>query len=89
MRAQGSLEYLIIIAAILAIAAIVILFLTGVFGAGKTGASISNCRNAASKCATERATSVEPTCDYCNEACSAFPTKIPLCKEGNAEAIYQ
>ena len=31
-KGQGSLEYLIIIVAVLAIAAIVVLFLTGVFG---------------------------------------------------------
>jgi uncharacterized protein (UPF0333 family) len=49
-KAQGALEYLIIIAAVLAIAAIVVLFLTGAFkgsvGAGNTG----ECKTAAASC---------------------------------------
>ena len=63
MKGQGSLEYLIIIAAVLAIAAIVVLFLTGAFtGASSTG-DLSLCKDAASKCATELATSASITCE--------------------------
>jgi len=88
MKAQGSLEYLIIVAAILAIAAIVTLFLTGAFGSGKTTGDVALCKSAASKCALERATSEEATCSFCNEACSSMPIKINTCKEGNPDDIY-
>ena len=67
-KAQGSLEYLIIIAAVLAIAAIVVLFLTGAFKS--TNKQITQCKTAAASCATQLATSklaelngVE-VCDY-------------------------
>ena len=88
MKAQGSLEYLIIVAAVLAIGAIVILFLTGVFGAGKSSADLTLCKDAAAKCGIERATSSNPPCEYCNKACSALPTKIMTCKEGKADEIF-
>jgi|GEM_PF-5142173 len=67
-RGQGSLEYLIIIAAVLAIAAIVVLFLTGAFK--QTGAGVSACKQAASRCNTEQATSTGAVCDYCVSACN-------------------
>ena len=59
---QGSLEYLIIIAAVLAIAAIVVLFLTGAFTGATSSGDLSLCKYAASKCATELATSASDTC---------------------------
>lgn len=52
-KAQGSLEYLIIIAAVLAIVAIIVLFITGSFGASKSSADISKCKAAASRCDNE------------------------------------
>jgi hypothetical protein len=47
-KAQGALEYLIIIAAVLAIAAIVVLFLTGAFSSTK--GDLSRCRATTSTC---------------------------------------
>ena len=64
-KAQGSLEYLIIIAAVLAIAAVVVMYLSGVFGG--TGASWSRCRETASNCA---AMQVAGPFD-CGEMCAA------------------
>ena len=55
-RAQGSLEYLIIIAAVLAIAAIVVLFMTGAFKSSSTTAKISECKTEAARCANTLAT---------------------------------
>ena len=84
-NAQGSLEYLIIIAAVLAIAALVILFVTGSFGASKSSADISKCKAAASKCGVEKATSQQAPCTYCESACPK-----PLwdeCKQGEAASI--
>ncbi len=49
-KGQGSLEYLIIIAAVLAIAAIVVLFLTGAFK--QTGKDVAACKQAAGSCAS-------------------------------------
>jgi uncharacterized protein (UPF0333 family) len=88
MKAQGSTEYIIIIAAVLAVAAIVVLFLTGVFSGGKMGSTTVTCKAAASRCANEMATSTGVTCDYCNEACAGIPTKIPVCKEGKPKEIF-
>ncbi len=47
-KAQGALEYLIIIAAVLAIAAIVVLFLTGVFSSVK--GDLARCRSTTANC---------------------------------------
>ena len=41
MRAQGALEYLIIIAAVLGIATVTVLFLTGVFSGSVSSAEFS------------------------------------------------
>jgi hypothetical protein len=103
LRGQGSLEYLIIIAAVLAIAAIVVLFLTGAFTSTTSTGGISVCKESASKCATERATSVGATCSYCNTACQEadgtdivntitfggidYKIGTELCKVGKADWI--
>jgi len=55
-KAQGALEYLIIIAAVLAIAAIVVLFLTGAFKSPLNSAQYTACKNAASACAMKKST---------------------------------
>ena len=57
-KAQGALEYLIIIAAVLAIAAIVVLFITGAFRGATGGGDIAKCRLAASTCAGNVASAV-------------------------------
>jgi uncharacterized protein (UPF0333 family) len=95
-KAQGALEYLIIIAAVLAIAAIVVLFLTGAFkGASSTG-DVSKCKGAASQCATEIVTSTGATCSYCDTECAGtgmvstdptYATAIDACKAGKSLVI--
>jgi len=57
-KAQGALEYLIIIAAVLAIAAIVVLFITGAFRGATGGGDIAKCRLAATTCASNVASGV-------------------------------
>ncbi len=96
-KGQGALEYLIIIAAVLAIAAIVVLFLSGAFKSASTGGDVGKCKQAASQCATELATSSGATCSYCDEACSGtgltttdtatYPTAVDACKAGKPEVI--
>jgi len=71
-KAQGSLEYLIIIAAVLAIAAIVVLFMTGAFKSSRTSADVSACKQAASDCAQTIATSGLTNCSGTN-ICDACP----------------
>jgi uncharacterized protein (UPF0333 family) len=51
-KGQGSLEYLIIVAAVLAIAAIVVLFLTGAFQAQQVSGELGKCKVAAASCNT-------------------------------------
>ena len=101
-KAQGSLEYLIIIAAVLAIAAIVVLFLTGTLKSTDQG--VSACKAAASRCATEKATSTAAECNYCiascpntgmnasgnwsNDSTKSYNNASDACMDGNPEAIY-
>jgi len=68
-KAQGALEYLIIIAAVLAIAAIVVLFLTGAFKGATGGGDIAKCKLAASTCANKIATGIYATSTSCNVPC--------------------
>jgi uncharacterized protein (UPF0333 family) len=70
-KAQGALEYLIIIAAVLAIAAIVVLFLTGAFKGATGGGDIAKCRLAASTCASNVASGVYGTVASCQGPCIA------------------
>ena len=69
MKAQGALEYLIIIAAVLAIAAIVVLFITGAFRGATGGGDIAKCRLAASTCASNIASGVYATNASCVSPC--------------------
>ncbi len=71
-KGQGALEYLIIIAGVLAIAAIVVYFLSGATNPRQT--AFSACRNAAAQC--RQAKFSDPTYDCypdCVKAC-ADPT---------------
>ncbi len=49
-KGQGALEYLIIIAGVLAIAAIVVMFLTSGGTSGRAQSLAESCRNMAAKC---------------------------------------
>ncbi len=69
MRAQGALEYLIIIAAVLGISAVVVLFIGGTFTGSSGGADLSKCRLAAANCQKDMATGLSSTCPYCDTAC--------------------
>ena len=70
-KAQGALEYLIIIAAVLAIAAIVVLFLTGAFKSSVSSGGYSVCKNQASSCNLKLATGGTKAACYadCLTAC--------------------
>ena len=74
-RGQGSLEYLIIIAAVLAIAAIVVLFLTGAFGGAGAGGTVSACKQTAANCANQIATGAATVGNCQLTACTQACTK--------------
>lgn len=65
--AQGSLEYLIMLTAVLAASAVVVIFLSGSLGV--TGKNFSACKQAASQCSIRMATTVNPNCVECQVAC--------------------
>jgi len=94
-KAQGSLEYLIIISAVLAIAAITVFYITGVFSSQKPGVSISTCREAASNCQASKMTSPNDPCTICDSACKdpttnreVFTGATTCCKKARADMIY-
>ena len=68
-KAQGALEYLIIIAAVLAIAAIVVLFITGAFKSSSGGSSMASCRVAAASCQQNLVTGVYSNNSACLTSC--------------------
>jgi len=93
-KAQGALEYLIIIAAVLGIAAVSVLFLTSTSAAAKSPASISACRVAASNCGLRTATGVTTSCPECDIACKdpatgqeVFIGAATACKAGRTTSI--
>lgn len=98
-RGQGSLEYLIIIAAVLAIAAIVVLFLTGAFSGARSTGDAAACKNIASNCATQTATSAGFECaTMCNvDVCTGdgvqvstgctYATAAEACEDGRPDCI--
>jgi len=85
-KAQGALEYLIIIAAVLAIAAIVVLFLTGAFKSPLSSATYSACKQQTSACSMKLSTgATQINCQAdCMTACTntkgndAVATTIPV-----------
>lgn len=100
-KGQGALEYLIIIAAVLAIAAIVVLFITGAFKGQSEAAKVAACKAASSRCAVDLATSAGAACSYCVDdctdigvvatasECSAYSDTVAACKSGASDCITQ
>lgn len=67
---QSSLEYLIIVVAVLAVSAFIVMFVGGSFGVQKEPAAISICKEAAAQCKSLR--TIDPTidCPACVAQCS-------------------
>lgn len=94
-KAQGALEYLIILSAVLAVAAITVLFITGAFSGQKSSAAVSNCKNAAANCHVQKATSLNPPCTECDSACKdpatgqdIYTGAAACCKAGKPADIF-
>ncbi|GEM_PF-2560597 len=75
MKGQGSLEYLIIVAAVLAIGAVVVLFLTGAFGSTQNSAKFNECKNAAAQCKSSHLLSPADPCYICDTSCTDAASK--------------
>jgi len=93
-RAQGSLEYLILIAVVLGIVTVVILIVTNYMGSQQSTYSINNCRNTAAACKVYLSVNPLDTCNSCDSACNASDGKevstnaIQCCKWGLLASIY-
>ena len=95
-KGQGGLEYLIIIAAVLAISAVVVFFVTGSAGTSKSEAMYKNCQEAAVECSALKAINPNNPCNLCDDKCidlvaetELFPGAIECCKKGQVEDIYE
>ena len=94
-RAQGSLEYLVIIAIVLAISSVVMLYATGIIGTQKSSVSTSTCKQASIDCKLSKMSSPTDQCDQCDAACKDSTTGIEIfsgatlcCKAGKTDMIY-
>ncbi len=101
-KAQGSLEYLIIVAAVLMISAIVVYFVVGSSGKSISSANFAECKKAAGQCKTNLIFSPDDPCIDCESACVVNGKDIMtlaegcdvngacgLCKQGEPESIYK
>ncbi|MEM0372415.1 MAG: hypothetical protein QXO69_01035, partial [archaeon] len=96
IKSQGSLEYLIIIAAVLIVAGVTVLIVTGVAGTGKQSVLYSSCQEAATQCRLLRAANPNNPCSLCDTQCvdpannkEIFTGAINCCKAGNSSGIYE
>ena len=92
-RAQGSLEYLIIITAVLAISAAVIMFLVSMSEGQEETASVAACKLEASKCKLTLYSVPDDPCTSCESACKTKKTgevalyAVNCCKLGETAMI--
>jgi len=94
MRAQGSLEYLIIIAMVIAIIAIVASFVVNYFSTQTGQYYYASCSSAAATCKITLVVDPSNPCTVCDNACNytdgaeIFANAITCCKQGKSEEIY-
>ena len=93
-RAQGSLEYLIIIAVVLAVSGIVVGYMTGIVGEHRSSATITGCKQAAVDCKASKLLSSTDPCLSCDTTCKdssgveLFDGATYCCNHGQAETIF-
>jgi hypothetical protein len=94
-RAQGALEYLVIIATSIAILAVIVMISTNYFTANTTDYLYNSCREAASRCKMAISGNPADQCVFCNNACNLtnsseiFTGAVSCCKLGRTSEIYQ
>ncbi len=97
-RAQGSLEYLMVVAVILAVAGIVVYFVANSSGKSVTDSNFAECKKAANQCQGSRLLAPNDPCLFCEKACTVNGkdilegtgfSAVELCKQGDSESIYK
>lgn len=93
--AQSALEYLVIIAAVLGLAAAVVMIVSSSFSTGATSAAYNACKEAAAQCKVSRHISIKDPCPGCIQACSdqktgqeLFTGAVNCCNSTSIEKIY-
>ena len=92
-KAQGSLEYLIIMAAVLAIAAVVVMFIATMSEGETKSVSVASCKLEASKCKLTHYSAPDDPCLSCDVACDDPETgeialhAVKCCKLGKQDMI--
>jgi len=96
-KTQGSLEYLIIIAAVLAISAVVVYFMVGATNNSISSTNFAECKKAAGQCKSSHLLSPNDPCIDCETACTVNgvdilngtnASAVDLCKQGKPNEIY-
>ena len=94
MRAQGSLEYLIIISVAIAVVAIVSMIVVNSFGQRQSDFVMASCASAASTCNSTLIFNSTASCDFCDTSCNfsngteVFSTAADCCKQGKSNMVY-
>lgn len=95
MRAQASLEYLIIVAAVIAIAAVVVFTMSGILSSQSSSASIATCKQAATDCKGSRLLAPQDPCSSCYLGCTNPATgkeviqgAVTCCNHTETNKIY-
>jgi hypothetical protein len=93
--AQGSLEYLILIAVALAVISVVTLVSVNYLGGQQGQYSFTLCKNAAANCKVAISVNPKDACSYCDTNCKTsageeiFPDASRCCKLGRTDSIYE
>ena len=93
-KAQGALEYLTIVAVVIAIVAVVTLLVTNYFKSQNDQYFYASCREAASTCKMTLSASPSDPCAVCDSSCTfndgteIFNGAINCCKHGKPSEIY-
>jgi WD40 repeat protein len=99
-KGQTGIEYLIIIALVMAVSATAVLWVTGAFGGQKSALSLSQCKEAATRCKSSHIMTPMDPCTFCEKQCIDPTTGIDImgdeagpgaaveaCKLGRADLI--
>ena len=93
-KAQGALEYLIIISVTLAIVAIITMVVVNSYYAQSSDYAFNTCREAASRCKMAISGNPSEPCLFCNNACNysngteIFTNATTCCAKGKTSEIY-
>ena len=94
-RAQGSLEYLIIIAIVLAVSGIVVGYMVGIVGGQRSTVTLTGCKQAAVDCKAAKLLSPSDPCLSCETSCrdsasgqEVSTSAVECCQNAQVENIY-